>query len=396
MNRRRVVRWLLLALMATGLAATATWRLWPVACGEGDVRLPASRVTAPLPGDPGDPRLQRLVEAVESWGRGKVVWSLGYDHNRFVEFAGFSDALGVWRRGDPVFVMTDAASGRPLWGLRQAEQRRTWDASAQRLVSVGVPAGKSPEISVRRLEDGRQVWCERAPETAVKADDPISTAVQENQDVLFLAGKVGSQRLTNFRGSDGTVRWTRPLHGIDRGDFIGTSQRGMLVVGGRPPYELREPASRDAVVLTGLDATSGHTRWTHRVPAGTTASAFGDDGGVVVTLQRGAATELVALDERTGQLLWRQALGTKDQDAAVRGGVVLVRTETQLTGHDLATGKLLWRKAIRQQPQRFPYGFRLAEQPMWSEREVLLAATDALIPTGWALATNTGAVLVRD
>ena len=25
---------------------------------------------------------------------------------------------------------------------------------------------------------------------------------------------------------DGTVRWSQPLHGIDRGDFIGTSQRG--------------------------------------------------------------------------------------------------------------------------------------------------------------------------
>lgn len=427
MNHRLVVRWLVLTLVATGLAATAAWRFWPATCGEGDELVPASGITDPLPGDPGDRRLQRLIDTAGGWGLGEVVGAVGYDHNRFIEFAGLPDALGVWRRGDPVFVVTDPADGHPLWGLRQAEQRRTWDASARRFVSVGVPAGTSPEISVRRLEDGRQVWCARVPDTPVEAADPISTAVLENQDVLFLAGKVGSQRLTSLSGSSGRVRWTQPLRGIDRGDFIGIGQQGTLVVGGRPPYELSEPPSPDRDVLSGLEADSGRTRWTHRVPAGTTASAIGDDGGIVAMLQRAETDELVALDEETGRVLWRQSLAGADHDATVRGGVVLVRTERRLAAHDLATGKPLWSNPIRRQPQRFPYGFRLAEQPMRSDHELVLGATDALVvldvrsgserelplptdglsttywpyrvvttPDGLALATNTGAVLVAE
>lgn len=422
--RRRVAVGLAVTLVVAGLAAVAAWQLWPSRCL--DEVVPAADVTRPFPDTDPDQRLERLIGAAEGWGAGKVFASVGYDYDRYVDLAALPVGYAVWRQDNPVMAVVDPETADPVWGIRQAEVRHTWDASAERFVMLAAPDDGPLEVSAHAMSSGERRWCVRLDQAPLAATDPISTSVAADHRVLVLAGDADDLRLSSLDGDDGAVRWSHVVEGVDRGDYVSSAWQGVVVVGGRPSHELAEPPSADAEVIAGVDEETGEVRWRHAVSPGATASVAGDRDGQVVVRESGpGGHRLVMLDHETGEQRWEAGGIAANADLAVRGGVLLVRTAEALAGRHLGTGRELWRTPVRQQPQAFPYGFRLAQQPMLDDGHLLLGATDALVrlrlsdghqerwelptdgvsTTFWpyrvalsgaslAVATNTGAVLV--
>lgn len=377
MTRRRVAIALAVALVAGSLAAVAAWRWRPAECL--DQVVPAQSLERPLPQTEDDPRLARLVTAAEGWGEGSVVGAVGYDYDRYIDLAALPRMFAVWRKDDPVMMTIDAATGDPRWGIRQAQVRHTWDASAERFMMLAAPQGEPIEVSSHAMDSGERRWCVRLDQPPVGADDPITTRVDEGNNVLVLAGKVGEQRLTMLAGDDGRVQWTRKPSGIDRGAYLSGEWSGVSVIGGRPTHELGEPPADSPEVLAGIN-DKGSVVWRHKVEAGATASVVGDlDGQVVVREAINGRHRLLMLDQATGREQWQVASVPATSDVAVRGSRVLIRTTNAIRALDIGTGKPAWRIPVRQQPQQFPYGFRLSSQPMLDGHTLLLGSTDALI-----------------
>src|SRR5690606_35300134 len=126
-----------------------------------DEAVVADRVTRPFPDDSPDERLKRLIDAGDGWDFGRTVASLGYDYDRYVDFASLPGMFAVWRKGDPVMAAVSAETGEPLWGIRQAKVRHTWDASAERFVLLAAPDDAPLEVAAHAMDSGELRWCVR-------------------------------------------------------------------------------------------------------------------------------------------------------------------------------------------------------------------------------------------
>jgi outer membrane protein assembly factor BamB len=100
-------------------------------------------------------------------------------------------------------------------------------------------------------------------------------------------------------------------------------------------------------VLTGLDASTGQTRWTRRVGEGMGGFYPTADGGLA--MGRGFGVVEV-VDMSSGQVRWTRSTqslpgrpaGPEDAPMAVGGGAVLIAVNSQLTSYDDRTGQVRW------------------------------------------------------
>ena len=369
-----------LAVVVVGLA---TWVTAAVvmrgSCKVGDETVAAADVRAPFDAadaEIGDAHTQKLAATAGSWGLGEVIGSLGYDYDQHLRVAALPGHLGVWTRRESTFAVLDPDL-KPVWGVKESRVRRTYDATATSFLSVTAPAKGAPEVSARALKDGAEQWCHRLDQPALGAKDPIATT-STDAAVFVLAGKAGDERLTRLDGKGDEV-FAVPVS-ADRGDSLLAPFDGVMVAGGRPQYELSDPATSRTPVV-GLDEKTGKRLWGWQVGEGVTVNVAGSLDGQVVLLEQDPASgqRLVGVDQGDGHQLWTTEVdASASPDVTVRDDVALVRTSTDLTAYDVATGKQRWSLPVRQQPQYFPYGFSLGAQPMLDDHTMLLAGTDAI------------------
>jgi outer membrane protein assembly factor BamB len=399
--RRWLVPGLVVVLLLGGGALTFVRHLRANACGAGDDVVTGSKADSPLltaaqlqrrP----DQRLDRLARAIGSMPApfGKVVGGLAFDYGQYLNLAGLPDGLAATTKNNALFAVLSPTL-EPRWGIENSTDPHAWDVSSNRFFNIDQRPKKPITVSSYDLADGHRFWCTPVGTAPVGRDDPLSTQVLSGGDLLVLAGPRDGLELSRL-GAGGKVQWHRQVRGVDEGDFVGGPSGGTFVAGGRPAYELADPAAlartKERTSLTGYQETSGHAVWTHQSPAGSALHVVGDlDGQLVVTERTvgvaGPTGRLFALDTGTGKQLWTVEEPAGGQvDVALRGGVVLVRTSTALFGYAGATGSLRWHTRLPKGKQVFPYGFALDQQPMLDEHRVLLAGTEAL----FALDVRTG------
>lgn len=117
----------------------------------------------------------------------------------------------------------------------------------------------------------------------------------------------------------------------------------------------------DAVVVAGaggeivaFDLASGAEKWQAAVTAGDTISAVSGlsdasaapvvDGGTVYAT--GVVGALIAVDARTGAVLWRLGLGSADAPVVSGGSLFFVDLESRMIAVDAKSGKVIWASAL--------------------------------------------------
>ena len=135
---------------------------------------------------------------------------------------------------------------------------------------------------------------------------------------LALGGAAGS-RLAAFDLAQSRMLWSVP-----------TPITGRVVAG------VSILIHADGAALVARDVASGAARWRTPLAAGLTLVGYAVDGDSVYYVARrgnelrGGESELVALNGRSGGVLWRRALGTANVGGpAARGGIVAVPNRSQ-------------------------------------------------------------------
>jgi outer membrane protein assembly factor BamB len=347
-------------------------------CGGDEHRVSADDVPGVFTSHEDDARLARLVQAARGWGLGEVVGEVGFDYGQWLSVTALpGDRLGVTTKRDPVLgVVDDRLDAR--WGLRQARVQHAYDADQDRYLQLELAKDRPQQVSAYRLGDGHRDWCAQVGTTPTRYGDPLATAMLTDGDVVVVADASGPRAVVTRLGSrSGRAQWTRTLAGVDRGDAA-SALGSVVVVGGRPAFELDDPAVRapSGPALTALDIASGRPRWTWGAGARVhVLGVAGDD--LVLEQQDGPAHRLVALDA-AGRASWSVAAPAGTSDVALRAGVVVARTPAALVGLDASTGRVRWRAGYPARPQFFPYGFDLDAQPMLDADHLLLGTTTAV------------------
>ena len=177
-----------------------------------------------------------------------------------------------------------------------------------------------------------------------------AVAVFAQSDVLILrrAGALVGSELYGLRLADGHRLWSRAF-----GQGIADMWRwpNLIIVLTQPGRNMRP-----LPVLTGLDASTGQTRWTLRV--GEYAGGFSQtaDGGMAITVDRDGVSELEVVDLTSGRVRWTRPVDS-DTDppvppVAVGGGAVLFAgtvgaANSSLTSYDDRTGQVRWTEALK-------------------------------------------------
>ncbi|HZD37306.1 MAG TPA: PQQ-binding-like beta-propeller repeat protein [Actinomycetes bacterium] len=176
---------------------------------------------------------------------------------------------------------------------------------------------------------GRQRWSVPLP-VGSQLDSNIGPLV-DGDTVYATEG----DQLRALAAADGSQRWRLDLGGSV---YDASLRDGVIVVRVGP---------LEAGHLAGVDAASGRELWRHTPPRGAWLSwqQLGtDDGGVVVTGERGS---LVALERRDGTVRWTRPAGERSTPRifATAGNRVLWIDRGALEAYDAARGRLLWRTA---------------------------------------------------
>jgi len=178
-----------------------------------------------------------------------------------------------------------------------------YDGAGHRRWSVPLPVGSQLDSNIGPLVDGDTVY---------------ST---EGDELRALAA------------GDGSQRWRLALGGSV---YDASVRDGVVVVRVGP---------LDAGHVLGIEAATGAELWRFTPPRGAWLSwqqLLTDDGGVVVTGERGA---LVVLERRDGTVRWTRPAGERATPRvfATAGNRVLWIGRGALESFDAATGRLLWR-----------------------------------------------------
>ncbi|MGH3413688.1 MAG: PQQ-binding-like beta-propeller repeat protein [Marmoricola sp.] len=372
---------LVLALVAAAVVVLVVRRGHRGGCAGSDRPLAAGSVSSPFdtghdPVQPGDRRLSRLVSAARGWRRGHVVGAVGYDYGQWLTVAGLPGRLGTWTKRNARFAVLDPDRLAPAWGIEEGADPHAYDTSGTRFFGIEEPKHSPPEVTSYALSDGNPAWCATVGSRPLGRDGALSTLALPGGDLLALSGP--RHRITLSRVGAGVDR-SRPVTGVGRADFLGGPWHGVVVAGGRPQYELGAARPGGAVV-SGLGLGSRRTRWRYRVPSGTGVHVLGGTPRTVVMLRQGGRGQrLVGLEPATGRTRWSTRPRRPVLDAALFGGVVVVREQHGLRAYDADTGRAGWFDPVPTRPQPYPYGFVLAEQPMPDSGHVLLGQTRALV-----------------
>lgn len=322
-----------------------------------------------------DPRLQRLIGAVQRSGFGRVIGAVGYDQTQWLRSAAVPGGFAEWTVDNAVIGFRDS-TGQVRWGLRQTSNPQAWAVVGDSFLNLDLRPGKPVQVGSYLSTTGASRWCLQVGKPT-RYGDPLTIAAGESGSTwLVTAGPT----LSRISGS-GRVLTQIGFRGVDRASFV-REVGGLLVVGGRASHLLSAPDPRapappsDAPAITAFDAASLTVRW--QWGRGTTAHVLGVVGDqlLVEVVDKGALT-LRALDLQ-GHQRWSTSLPTgTTADLTLRGGrIVVVRSASTISGYDTTTGDRRWTRSLA--GTAFPYGFDLSAQPNVGE-QALLGTTNALL-----------------
>ena len=215
------------------------------------------------------------------------------------------------------------------------------------------------------LETGQQQW-RRRTDTSVKNAVAISTSSQnltENSGDLAVAVSV-TGRLSAFDTRSGQTLWTTDLHGhpdrwiytspvvIDNVVYAGAKAGyGAYNLADGEPLWYYEPSSL-RVLQKRVGLLDGKPRWYHE-PTDTRsdylpcyASPVVIQDTIVLFVQR---TGMIGLERASGRELWRREMDFEymyPQAVAFDGGVLSCGDRGELVKLDPKTGQILWRRQI--------------------------------------------------
>jgi len=357
-----------LVLAVSGTLAGCSHAPKAAACGSDETVVhTADPVFGPVASS-GDARLERLAATSARWGIGHVVGGVGYDYGQWLSVGGSSGGLIAWTRRDPVISFLGDDLGF-RWGLRQAAVPHAWTANADSFFQLELSPKHPLWLSAYRLSDGHRAWCSAVGDRPTRQQDPYGTGFVPGGDLLVLA----RGELTRLDVSTGKARWTRPVSGIDQGDYIGDLGNGLALIGGRASYEIGDgqtpqPAGSS---LIAVDTSTGEVRWRH---SGQQVHVVGRSGDLVV-LQQGSGLVGLGTD---GTVRWHRSAAGLGNDFALAGSTLVANTGSAFVGLDPRDGHERWRTAYPKVPQYLPYGFVLAAQPMLDATHLLVAGTTGL------------------
>jgi outer membrane protein assembly factor BamB len=429
------------AVVLSGLVAVAAIRS-DDGCGQAVTSVSAARSSSPFLGaqqwaEQPDRDRDALVRALQRAPApfGEVVGAVGYHYEQWAQVSSYAQGIGVRTRDNPDFTMLDDRTLEPRWSVEVHSKRSAYDASDRSYVVATQPSGSAPDLVSLDADTGRRQWCAHLGGRPVSAQDPFAPHLFDDGDLAVLGpGSGRSERVVRLSGRDGSTLWDRTLD-TGAGDFLGELGDDTLLMGGRDQFAVSDPEQTEELPagpsLALVSAISGKTLWSRRSPAGSDEHVVGTDPGTGTFVvqewnDRTGTTRLVARD-RDGARVWSAVPARGSAfDATLRSATVLVRAGNRWAAYDIADGRRLWTRVVPNLPQFLPYGFELDSVPMLDERRALIGGTTALhtldlrtgemdparLPTDgvnttyWpyqlavsprliAVATNTGAVLVR-
>lgn len=217
--------------------------------------------------------------------------------------------------------------------------------------------GKSPEAGLLRK------WPDDGPKLLWTADGcGLGFAnVTIAEGTIYTAGTFDGQTFILAFDMDGKPRWKTP-----NGERWTTPPREAAWVGGRYDGARAAPTVDDGMVyhlgalgrLAAYDAATGAERWSVRLPGVFEADiplwGYSEhvliDGRNLICYPGGRKGYMVALDKKTGEVIWRNtsigdpagnASATLADDRGVRQ--LITMTRVSVVGVDADTGRLLWR-----------------------------------------------------
>ena len=335
---------------------------------------------------------------------GEVLGAVGYHYEQWAHVSAFAQGIGVRTRDNPDFTMLDDTTLQPRWSVQVRTNRSTYDASDRRYLVATMPSNSAPDLVSLDAGNGKRVWCTTLDGSTVRPDDAFATYVLDDQDVAVLRPASGErEQLLRLDGRDGSQMWQRTLD-ADSGDFLGDMGDGTLLVGGRPQFELLDPASVQRPAgpsLVLVSARDGRTIWTRPAGAGVGVHVLGTDPDTRTAFlqERNAATRstrLISID-RAGHQVWSvDPAGGTTVDAALRSGRVLVRAGNRWSAYAADDGRRLWTRLVPAKPQFLPYGFQLDDVSMLDDDHALIGGTNGLHTLALATGTMTSAPLPTD
>ena len=348
-----------------------------------------------------DERLDRLAAAVDAMPTpfGPVRAGVGFNYDQYVRAYGVTGGVLTWTKNNAPVTMLDESTLTPRWSLRPTSKRTAWDASPDRFLLLDLDAAKGTRVASYGLSSGTRRWCTDLG--IAQADgDPVATTFLAGGDVVVaLPAEGGGITLTRLAASSGHRLWRRTLATAGRADYLGPLDDTTFLVGGTEDFRLAPspPVSPDTATITAVRAEDGSTAWTWSGGASTLAHVVGvAEGRVLVTQRTTSGTELLALDDEDGSVLWRVHPHDLAHEATLRGGTVVMRTAAGLDGYGARDGALLWRYPVATDHTFFPYGFTLASMPSLDADHVLVPTTTSLLVLDVRDASTTSYALPDD
>lgn len=257
---------------------------------------------------------------------------------------------------DNKLIALDAHNGRVLWEKQTASTLDGYAMTGAPLalrtrVIVGV-AGTGPKargwLDAYDPATGAQIWRLQTV-TAANAAGAMTASVgayDAAHEMLYWSttaatdGGANGDSVLAINAHSGAIIWR---HALKPGAGGGNVAMADVTVGGRKRAALLY-VGRDGV-FSLLDRADGKTVLEKALSdeaAGTTSFSFDRSSAV---LQAGLGESVMAVDGRTGRVLWRTKLGSAVGGVlATRAGVVLATTaEGNFLALDGKSGKVLWR-----------------------------------------------------
>jgi outer membrane protein assembly factor BamB len=244
------------------------------------------------------------------------------------------------RAFSPAYALDVTTAGRVRWQVRLAGGMSESGASQPSPLAVGPVAVFAPGgvLYGLRLADGHRVWSR-----AVGQDKDVASMWQWQDLVIVLTANAGGwPLLTGLDASTGRTRWTQSVGEYVEGAYL-TADGGLAVFSGADTLEV-------------VDLSSGRLRWTR--PAGYPSGLGLSYGYPPPMAVAGGAVlfavidQLTSYDDRTGQVRWTDGLRTLEPGGSTgepgllaSAGQVYLPQGLQVLGISAADGRVKWRFA---------------------------------------------------
>lgn len=288
--------------------------------------------------------------------------TVGAVDDRSVYLAGKGDWVAEGHEGQ--IVVVDPATGKARWGIGTHGLNGGGGPVGDAFVAAWQPEDRSPELHAYALDTGERVACTKLGKDVETGFRPAldSTAVSDG-DVVTAHDQEDERVITRIDPDSGDRRWDRR---ITRSGGVALEDAGsVVVVAAHGPSDSLETGSVPPGLVhevVALDERTGEVawRWADTPPAegSVMARIIGADAerGRVHAVERtwSDSTEtnrLVTLDER-GDELWSRKLA-EYCDAALWGDLVVTACgQPAFTAYDAATGEERWSTPALDPPHR--------------------------------------------